>query len=166
MALPVVAILHADSLHYSQTLVFPRYFLFVYINNNTRVIISLRKTNVFYHKSQLLLVDLPHIIYSHSRQPVNTFPLWDDPKADLIFKTIFKDFHVISLFCKLTRQVRRFLYLSDQDIGDWLWSFIIFFIFALKTLQKPFAIRNISVTLPLVIAATVVCKLLKFRMLK
>ena len=59
-ALPVVAILHADSLHYSQTLVFPRYFLFVYINNNTRVIISLRKTNVFYHKSRLLLVDLPH----------------------------------------------------------------------------------------------------------
>ena len=111
-------------------------------------------------------MDLPHIIYSHSHQPVNTFPLWDDPKADLIFKTIFKDFHVISLFCTLTRQVRRFLYLSDQYIGYWFWSFIIFFIFALKTLQKPFAIRNISVTLPLVIIATVACKLLGFKMLK
>ena len=111
-------------------------------------------------------MDLPHIIYSHSRQPVNTFPLWDDPKADLTFKTIFKDFYVISLFCKLTRQVRRFLYLSDQDIGDWFWPFIIFFIFASKTLQKLFAIRNISVTLPLVIIATVACKLLEFKMLK
>ena len=73
---------------------------------------------------------------------------------------------MISLFCKFTRQVRRFLYLSDQYIGYWFWSFIIFFIFALKTLQKLFAIWNISVTLPLVIIATVACKLLGFKMLK
>mgnify|MGYP004590805103 FL=1 len=33
-------------------------------------------------------------------------------------------------------------------------------------MQKPFAIRNISVTLPLVIIAITVCKPLEFRMLK
>ena len=88
------------------------------------------------------------------------------PKPTLPSRRYLRTFMLFPYFINLQGKFGVSCISQINNIGYWFWSFIIFFIFASKTLQKTFAIRNISVTLPLVIIVITVCKLLEFRMLK